>query len=87
MAVLLYQASLKRFANHHERHQGRATRLGYEGGQQTPYQAVWRGKVTPAQMGETFKCRIRPTLNYGDFGETDIVIEAVVENPKLNTRY
>lgn len=41
-----------------------------------------RGKVTPAQIGETLS-RIRPTLNYGDFGETDIVIEAVVENPKV----
>ena len=41
-----------------------------------------RGKVTPAQMGETLS-RISPTLNYGDFGETDIVIEAVVENPKV----
>jgi 3-hydroxyacyl-CoA dehydrogenase/enoyl-CoA hydratase/3-hydroxybutyryl-CoA epimerase/enoyl-CoA isomerase len=27
--------------------------------------------------------RIRPTLNYGDFGGVDIVIEAVVENPKV----
>ena len=27
--------------------------------------------------------RIRPTLNYGDFGAVDIVIEAVVENPKV----
>lgn len=43
---------------------------------------VERGKLTPAKMGETLS-RIRPTLNYGDFGETDIVIEAVVENPKV----
>ena len=43
---------------------------------------VERGRMTPAQMGETLS-RIRPTLNYGDFGETDIVIEAVVENPKV----
>lgn len=43
---------------------------------------VERKKMTPAQMGETLS-RIRPTLNYGDFGETDIVIEAVVENPKV----
>ncbi|MBS9779799.1 MAG: fatty acid oxidation complex subunit alpha FadB [Moraxellaceae bacterium] len=43
---------------------------------------VKRKKITPAQMGETLG-RIRPTLNYGDFGETDIVIEAVVENPKV----
>lgn len=43
---------------------------------------VERGKLTNAQMGETL-ARIRPTLNYGDFAETDIVIEAVVENPKV----
>ena len=43
---------------------------------------VERKRMTPAQMGETLS-RIRPTLNYGDFGETDIVIEAVVENPKV----
>ncbi len=43
---------------------------------------VDRKKMTNAQMGETLS-RIRPTLNYGDFGETDIVIEAVVENPKV----
>ncbi|WP_182407417.1 fatty acid oxidation complex subunit alpha FadB [Psychrobacter sp. GP33] len=43
---------------------------------------VDRGKMTPTQMGETLS-RIRPTLNYGDFGETDIVIEAVVENPNV----
>lgn len=43
---------------------------------------VERGKFSPAKMGETLS-RIRPTLNYGDFGETDIVIEAVVENPKV----
>jgi len=38
--------------------------------------------MTPAKMGETLS-RIRPTLNYGDFAETDIVIEAVVENPNV----
>ena len=43
---------------------------------------VERSKMTPAKMGETLS-RIRPTLNYGDFSETDIVIEAVVENPKV----
>jgi 3-hydroxyacyl-CoA dehydrogenase/enoyl-CoA hydratase/3-hydroxybutyryl-CoA epimerase/enoyl-CoA isomerase len=26
---------------------------------------------------------IRPTLSYGDFGDVDIVVEAVVENPKV----
>ena len=43
---------------------------------------VERGKMTPAKMGETLS-RIRPTLNYGDFSDTDIVIEAVVENPNV----
>jgi 3-hydroxyacyl-CoA dehydrogenase/enoyl-CoA hydratase/3-hydroxybutyryl-CoA epimerase/enoyl-CoA isomerase len=43
---------------------------------------VDRGKMTPAKMGETLSL-IRPTLNYGDFAETDIVIEAVVENPNV----
>ena len=27
--------------------------------------------------------RIRPTLSYGDFGDVDLVIEAVVENAKV----
>jgi 3-hydroxyacyl-CoA dehydrogenase / enoyl-CoA hydratase / 3-hydroxybutyryl-CoA epimerase / enoyl-CoA isomerase len=44
--------------------------------------AVERGKSTPAKMTETLG-RIRPTLNYGDFGGVDIIIEAVVENPKV----
>jgi 3-hydroxyacyl-CoA dehydrogenase/enoyl-CoA hydratase/3-hydroxybutyryl-CoA epimerase/enoyl-CoA isomerase len=44
--------------------------------------SVERGKSTPAKMTETLG-RIRPTLNYGDFGSVDIIIEAVVENPKV----
>ena len=43
---------------------------------------VDRGKISATEMGTTLS-RIRPTLNYGDFGDTDIVIEAVVENPKV----
>ena len=43
---------------------------------------VERGSMTPAKMSETLG-RIRPTLNYGDFGSVDIIIEAVVENPKV----
>jgi 3-hydroxyacyl-CoA dehydrogenase/enoyl-CoA hydratase/3-hydroxybutyryl-CoA epimerase/enoyl-CoA isomerase len=45
---------------------------------------VERGRMTPAKMSETLG-RIRPTLNYGDFGGVDIIIEAVVENPKVKT--
>lgn len=43
---------------------------------------VERGKSTPAKMAQTLS-HIRPTLNYGDFGEVDIVIEAVVESPTI----
>jgi 3-hydroxyacyl-CoA dehydrogenase/enoyl-CoA hydratase/3-hydroxybutyryl-CoA epimerase/enoyl-CoA isomerase len=43
---------------------------------------VDKGRMTPAKMSETLS-RIRPTLNYGDFGNVDIIIEAVVENPKV----
>ncbi|HEX7374827.1 MAG TPA: fatty acid oxidation complex subunit alpha FadB [Steroidobacteraceae bacterium] len=43
---------------------------------------VEKGRMTPAKMSETL-ARIRPTLNYGDFGGVDIIIEAVVENPKV----
>ena len=43
---------------------------------------VERGKISTAKMGETLS-KIRPTLNYGDFGTPDIVIEAVVEYEKI----
>jgi len=43
---------------------------------------VERKKMKPAQMGEALN-RIRPTLTYGDFGNVDTVVEAVVENPKV----
>ena len=43
---------------------------------------VEKGRIKAAAMTETLS-RIRPTLNYGDFGGVDIVIEAVVENPKV----
>jgi len=43
---------------------------------------VEKGRMTPAKMSETLG-RIRPSLNYGDFGSVDIIIEAVVENPKV----
>jgi 3-hydroxyacyl-CoA dehydrogenase/enoyl-CoA hydratase/3-hydroxybutyryl-CoA epimerase/enoyl-CoA isomerase len=43
---------------------------------------VEKGRMTPTAMGDTLS-RIRPTLNYGDFGAVDIIIEAVVENPKV----
>ncbi len=43
---------------------------------------VTRKKITSQQAGDIL-ADIRPTLNYGDFGNVDIVVEAVVENPKV----
>jgi 3-hydroxyacyl-CoA dehydrogenase/enoyl-CoA hydratase/3-hydroxybutyryl-CoA epimerase/enoyl-CoA isomerase len=43
---------------------------------------VAKGRMTADAMSATL-ARIRPTLNYGDFKDVDIVIEAVVENPKV----
>ncbi|MBL4799303.1 MAG: fatty acid oxidation complex subunit alpha FadB [Oleispira sp.] len=43
---------------------------------------VDRKKMKPLAMGEALN-RIRPTLSYAEFGDVDIVVEAVVENPKV----
>jgi 3-hydroxyacyl-CoA dehydrogenase/enoyl-CoA hydratase/3-hydroxybutyryl-CoA epimerase/enoyl-CoA isomerase len=43
---------------------------------------VNRGRMTPEQMGAVLNS-IDPTLSYEGFGEVDIVVEAVVENPKV----
>ncbi|GED23506.1 fatty acid oxidation complex subunit alpha FadB [Halomonas halmophila] len=41
-----------------------------------------RGKLSSEQVAERLG-NIRPTLSYGDFGHVDLVVEAVVENPKV----
>ncbi len=43
---------------------------------------VERGKIDTAKMGKALS-NIRPTLTYGDFGNVNMVVEAVVENPKI----
>lgn len=43
---------------------------------------VEKGRLTPAKMADALNA-IRPTMSYGDFGNVDIVVEAVVENPKV----
>ena len=43
---------------------------------------VDRGRMTPAKMGAVLNS-IDPTLTYGGFDNVDIVVEAVVENPKV----
>ncbi|HET8880689.1 MAG TPA: enoyl-CoA hydratase-related protein, partial [Solimonas sp.] len=41
------------------------------------------GKKLTAEKAGHVLSTIRPTLNYGDFKTVDIVVEAVVENPKI----
>jgi 3-hydroxyacyl-CoA dehydrogenase/enoyl-CoA hydratase/3-hydroxybutyryl-CoA epimerase/enoyl-CoA isomerase len=43
---------------------------------------VERKKITPAEMGNVLN-RIEPALTYDGFENVDIVVEAVVENPKI----
>ncbi|WP_444930559.1 fatty acid oxidation complex subunit alpha FadB [Microbulbifer sp. SSSA002] len=43
---------------------------------------VDRKRLTPAKMGEVLN-RIEPTLSYDGFNDIDVVVEAVVENPKV----
>lgn len=43
---------------------------------------VERGRMTPQAMAATLT-RINPTLNYADLKDADMVVEAVVENPKV----
>lgn len=43
---------------------------------------VNKGKMDAAKMGKTLSM-IRPTLSYDDFKGIDVVVEAVVENPKI----
>ena len=45
---------------------------------------VEKGKVKPEKMADVLN-NIVPTLSYGDFGSVNLVVEAVVENPPLNT--
>lgn len=43
---------------------------------------VDRGRMTTAKMAQVLN-RIDPTLSYSGFDELDVVVEAVVENPKV----
>jgi 3-hydroxyacyl-CoA dehydrogenase/enoyl-CoA hydratase/3-hydroxybutyryl-CoA epimerase/enoyl-CoA isomerase len=43
---------------------------------------VERKKLKPEKAGAIL-ATIRPTLNYGDFQNVDVIVEAVVENPKI----
>jgi len=41
-----------------------------------------RGRIKPEGMGKVLNA-IRPALSYGEFGDVNLVVEAVVENPDV----
>lgn len=43
---------------------------------------IKRGRMDAQKMAKVLT-QITPTLSYGDFGRVDLVVEAVVENPKI----
>ncbi|MCE8025165.1 fatty acid oxidation complex subunit alpha FadB [Billgrantia aerodenitrificans] len=59
-----------------------AVELGLKESRKLFAKQVERKKLTTEQMAEKLTL-IRPTLSYGDFGHVDLVVEAVVENPKV----
>ncbi|WFM72420.1 fatty acid oxidation complex subunit alpha FadB [Halomonas sp. CKK8] len=59
-----------------------AIELGLKEARKLFAKQVERGKLSTGQMAEKLS-NIRPTLSYGDFGHVDLVVEAVVENPKV----
>lgn len=59
-----------------------AIQLGLKEARKLFAKQVERKKLTTEKMAEKL-ANIRPTLTYGDFGGVDLVVEAVVENPKV----
>jgi 3-hydroxyacyl-CoA dehydrogenase/enoyl-CoA hydratase/3-hydroxybutyryl-CoA epimerase/enoyl-CoA isomerase len=56
--------------------------LGLNEAKKLLVKGVEKKKVTPEKMADILNS-ITPTLNYGDFKNVDLVVEAVVENPKV----
>lgn len=59
-----------------------AIQLGLKEARKLFTKQVERKKLTTEKMAEKL-ANIRPALSYGDFGSVDLVVEAVVENPKV----
>ncbi|MCK2046692.1 fatty acid oxidation complex subunit alpha FadB [Chromohalobacter moromii] len=59
-----------------------ALQLGLQEARKLLGKQLERGRLSSDQVAEALS-NIRPTLSYGDFGDVDLVVEAVVENPKV----
>lgn len=59
-----------------------ALQLGLDEATKLLNKRVTRGRMDSMKMAQVLNS-ITPTLNYGDFGSVDLVVEAVVENPNV----
>ncbi|MBT00738.1 MAG: fatty acid oxidation complex subunit alpha FadB [Oceanospirillaceae bacterium] len=59
-----------------------ALQLGLDEASKLLNKQLERGKIDARKMAKAL-ANIRPTLSYGDFEDVDLVVEAVVENPKV----
>ena len=59
-----------------------ALQLGLDEATKLLNKRVSRGRMDAMKMAGVLN-KITPTLNYGDFGNVDLVVEAVVEHPKV----
>ena len=59
-----------------------ALQLGLDEATKLLNKRVSRGRMDAMKMASVLN-QITPTLNYGDFGNVDLVVEAVVEHPKV----
>lgn len=59
-----------------------ALELGLDEATKLLNKRVSRGRMDAMKMASVLN-NITPTLNYGDFGSVDLVVEAVVENPNV----
>lgn len=59
-----------------------ALQLGLDEATKLLNKQVTRGRMDTTKMAQVLNS-IRPTLNYGDFSNVDLVVEAVVENPNV----
>ncbi|WP_299183767.1 fatty acid oxidation complex subunit alpha FadB [uncultured Neptuniibacter sp.] len=59
-----------------------ALELGLDEATKLLNKRVSRGRMDAMKMAGVLN-KITPTLNYGDFGSVDLVVEAVVENPNV----
>ncbi|MCK0746361.1 fatty acid oxidation complex subunit alpha FadB [Chromohalobacter nigrandesensis] len=59
-----------------------ALQLGLQEARKLLGKQLERGRLSSDQVAEALS-NIRPTLSYGDFADVDLVVEAVVENPKV----